>query len=185
MTASTMHTADTANDTRFLAPQNNRGAVLKPIHQMTLVEFLAIAITKKLIDHGRAFEVFVGERSLGFADGPEAEALALVHRREVNNALWLFETGDVVPDPGLRSQLPSMTALRDHPELVARFPIATVKVLALEVEQATIELRQARSAFWSHTGSADSAPIDPVAAQERYAATVTRLFNQHVTSRGA
>jgi hypothetical protein len=143
MTAPTIHTHNTANEAQFLAPQDNQGAVLKPIQHMTLAEFLSLAVAKKLINHGRAFEVFVSERSLGFADGTEQEALVQVHSREVNNALWSFEAGDAALEPSLLALLPSPEALLAHPQMHAqmhaRFPIATARVAALATESSCNE----------------------------------------------
>jgi hypothetical protein len=97
------------------------------VHKMSQDEFLAIAVAIPLTNHGRAWEVFVDGHSFGFADDTKEEALVQVHEREVNNALYENdERGEAGP---AKCELPSATALRPYPHLLARFPAAVVKML--------------------------------------------------------
>jgi phage/plasmid primase-like uncharacterized protein len=73
-----------------------------------------------LENHGRRWEVFVGEKSLGFSDADTAGgAIKEVHKREVNNALYSRS----VENTGVVSiqDLPPETVLREYPDLQAKF----------------------------------------------------------------
>jgi len=89
-------------------------------HELTNDEFLKVAVANPLINHGRKWEVFVGNQSLGFSDGDTAgDAMHEVHKREVNNALYNLSTEntgavDVKTMPPLR-------VLVGYPDLVEKF----------------------------------------------------------------
>ena len=74
---------------------------------------------RELSNHGRGWEVFVGGKSLGFADGSREDALSSAHQREVNNALYA-NTSDA-PE-WMTAEMPSAAALAEYPQLKAKFP---------------------------------------------------------------
>nr|BCU00973.1 hypothetical protein [uncultured bacterium] len=96
----------------------------RPPHEMTLAEFIAQANTEELTNHGRKWNVTLGDRYAAFsdADSPQA-ALADVHRATVNNALYLNtpEAAGI----GSRPTLPPAAVLAEYPDLVAQYPQAT------------------------------------------------------------
>ncbi|MDN7880061.1 zincin-like metallopeptidase domain-containing protein [Burkholderia aenigmatica] len=99
----------------------------KPASGMTLAEFREVAQAIKLENHGRQWEIFVGDRSYGFADAPESvDAIREAHHREVNNALYHNST-DAPQDQALYESLggkpdvPSERVLADYPDLQEKF----------------------------------------------------------------
>ena len=98
-------------------------------HRMSLPMFRSRARAVRLHNHGREWEIFLGTASLGFADGPEHEAVDFAHRREVNNALYAHTE----PTPGLsKPELPTAEALAYHPELISKFPAAVALMPTLQ-----------------------------------------------------
>lgn len=93
-------------------------------HEMTLAEFIGQATVEELTNHGRKWNVTLGDRYAAFsdADSPQA-ALADVHRAAVNNALYLNtpEAAGI----GSKPTLPPPAVLADYPDLVAQYPQAT------------------------------------------------------------
>ncbi|SCC93177.1 hypothetical protein THIX_30405 [Thiomonas sp. X19] len=90
-------------------------AQAQPAHAMTFAAFSAAATVEALHNHGRQWEVLLGEQSLGFADGPTPKgALRQVHRREVNNALYGSQPD--APD-FLRTSMPPAEVLAEYPDL--------------------------------------------------------------------
>jgi antirestriction protein ArdC/phage/plasmid primase-like uncharacterized protein len=86
-------------------------------HMMGLKEFIAVARVEALENHGRKWEVFWGNQSLGFADAPSMMgALEETHRREVNNAMWQVNSGEqgVVRPP--------KSVLAQYPDVVVQYP---------------------------------------------------------------
>ncbi len=100
----------------------------KPAHELTLSEFQQAARAEKLIDQGRDWKVYQGDKDLGFADGPTAEAAVKdVHQREVNNALWgNSKDAPWASDPdhtamGKKPTMPPPAVLAEYPALVQKF----------------------------------------------------------------
>lgn len=93
-------------------------------HEMSLAEFIGQANVEELTNHGRKWNVTLGDRYAAFsdADSPQA-ALADVHRAAVNNALYLNtpEAAEI----GSKPTLPPPAVLVDYPDLVAQYPQAT------------------------------------------------------------
>lgn len=89
-------------------------------HEMTFDKFAKGARLVRLFNHGRKWEVFFGDNSLGFCD-PEGEqdALRQAHAREVNNALFANSSDNtgIVP----RTPMPPAEVLAEYPEICARF----------------------------------------------------------------
>jgi len=97
-------------------------------------EFKQLAVALALENHGRKWECFVGTKSYGFTDDESAdEAISSVHKREVNNALYM---NDSDKETGFEQGLPSAEAVADYPDLIAAYPLAVAKVLldALRVD---------------------------------------------------
>ena len=95
--------------------------------RMTRHEFIQIAVALPLQNHGRKWECFVGTRSYGFTDEETAdEAVASVHKREVNNALYMNDSNQVT---GFELSLPAPEAVADYPDLISSYPLAVAKVL--------------------------------------------------------
>jgi len=91
-----------------------------PVAHLTQDEFAKIATAMPLENHGRRWEVFVGEKSLGFSDANTAlGAVKEAHKREVNNALYsrsIENTGIAsIPD------LPPQDVLSEYPDLLEKF----------------------------------------------------------------
>lgn len=104
-------------------------AVAKAAHEMKLAEFMPTARAEKLVEHGREWQVYQGEKSLGMAEGPDAEsAIKAVHHREVNNALWgNSPAAPWASDPGhtalgSKPTMPPPAVLAEYPDLVEKFP---------------------------------------------------------------
>lgn len=89
--------------------------------QVPFAVFAAEAVITPLINHGRQWSVSFRGQDLGFADGPQEEALRQVHRGEVNNALYSLILDAI---EGLQKPLPSVEALLEYPDLLAKFPEA-------------------------------------------------------------
>ncbi len=96
-----------------LSPQP--GIEVTAPHEMTSAQFARVAGVNKLgPGHGRQWEVFLGKQSLGFADGPTPDgALAQVHKREVNNALYDNQPGAWRPDGAAPKTMPPAHVLAD------------------------------------------------------------------------
>ena len=90
-----------------------------PAQQMSYGEFVQAAMATQLLNHGRNWEIFLHGCSLGFADGSLEAALAQVHEREVNNALYANS-----PDAPewIKADMPSAAVLAEYPQVSARFP---------------------------------------------------------------
>jgi len=99
--------------------RRNRASEKEP-HEMTLDEFEQQIVIVALHNHGRRWEVFLRNGSLGFADAPTRTGAAReVHRRAVNNALWAN-----LPDaPALtvKPSLPPADILAEYPELAEQY----------------------------------------------------------------
>lgn len=89
-------------------------------HELTSAEFASIARAVKLENHGRQWEVFFGNKSLGFCDSPSAPAaLNEAHLREVNNAL--YSNSPDTPEFMEKLSMPSDRVLAEYPELRVTF----------------------------------------------------------------
>jgi hypothetical protein len=90
---------------------------------MTWVQFASQANVKELVNHGRKWEVRLGDYS-AFSDADSArEALAEVHHAAVNNALFL----NTAESQGLSlpiSSVPPPEVLAEYPDLVEKYPDA-------------------------------------------------------------
>jgi len=85
-------------------------------HLLTRDEFAKIATAMPLENHGRRWEVFIGEQSFGFSDADTAiGAVQEAHKREVNNALYSRSTENAgVIDI---KELPPEQVLNEYPDL--------------------------------------------------------------------
>lgn len=89
-------------------------------HFLTNDEFAKIATATALENHGRRWEVFVGEKSFGFSDADTAAgAVQEAHKREVNNALYSRSTENTGNIP--IQDLPPERVLSEYPDLQEKF----------------------------------------------------------------
>ncbi|MDO8773539.1 MAG: zincin-like metallopeptidase domain-containing protein [Burkholderiaceae bacterium] len=107
---------------RIVAIEHGRlqqAAVAAP-QLLSSADFARVASAVPLVNHGRRWEVWVGEQSFGFADAPTpAGAVQEAHKREVNNALYsrsVQNTGVVAVQA-----MPPEQVLGEYPDLRARF----------------------------------------------------------------
>lgn len=97
-------------------------------HQLTKAQFIREASAVRLVNHGRKWQVNLGNHS-AFSQADTAEAaLADVHQSVVNNALYLNQAG--APTVPNKPSIPTQDVLADYPYLVAMFTdvLATYKV---------------------------------------------------------
>jgi len=93
-------------------------------HELLREEFCALAKAVRLSNHGRRWNVELGERYSAFSDAETAElALLDVHRAAVNNALFF---NDPVQSGSLygTTTLPPAHVLDQYPDLIELFPNA-------------------------------------------------------------
>lgn len=107
----------TARECQFLAVSLHESGFALAQH-LPYEVFRVAAGARRLIGHGRDWEVSLGGTNLGFADGNLETALQSVHRREVNNALYGNEVG--TPD-FLQCSLPTFEALANYPDLIQQY----------------------------------------------------------------
>lgn len=100
----------------------------KAAHELKLSEFMQTARAEKLVEHGRDWQIYQGDKPLGLADGPTADAaIKAAHQREVNNALWgNSKDAPWASDPGhtamgKKPTMPPQAVLAEYPELVEKF----------------------------------------------------------------
>lgn len=98
-----------------------------PVQHLSLLDFVQQAQAVRLAGHGRGWEVMYENKSLGFADGTQAQALIQVHRREVNNALYAHD-GDALALDWLWTELPTQAAVNQYPDLHKTFASAWKKL---------------------------------------------------------
>lgn len=85
-------------------------------HLVQQEHFVALSTAVALEDHPRKWEVFVLDKSYGFADSEDAfDAVVEVHRRQVNNALFTHAVPSSISPV---EALPSPAVMRDYPDLV-------------------------------------------------------------------
>lgn len=94
---------------------------LAPVaHMLPSSEFCRVAKAVKLHNHGRQWEVFIGNKSLGVCDSPaEQDALREAHCREVNNAL--YSNTKEAPAFMPKMSMPPEDVIAEHPQLRERF----------------------------------------------------------------
>ncbi len=110
-------------ETLVYSHEGRLGADLRHPHEMTMAEFTAQATAVKLENHGRQWDVNLGDRYAAFSDAESMEAaIADVHRGAVNNALYLNTPG--AADIGIKPSFPPANVLAEYPDLVERFPDA-------------------------------------------------------------
>ena len=120
--------------------------------RIALAEFTSSAYVKPMGEgHGRNWEVFLDGSTLGFADGDtREEACAMVHCREVNNAL---HTASDSAAPGFMIEgvlLPCAQAIDDHaPFFAAR---SEVFKAGLDLSRAPLEWTPAMAVQASSEG---------------------------------
>lgn len=89
-------------------------------HEMASAEFAQYASATKLINHGRQWEVFVGDRSFGFSDAATAElAIKDAHKSEVNNALYSNSRDET--NPAWKTSMPPIRVMMEYPDLDEKF----------------------------------------------------------------
>lgn len=95
----------------------------RPPHEMTKAEFASQANAEALTNHGRKWNVILGDRYAAFSDADSpAAAVADVHHAAVNNALFINTPG--ANGAGIKSTLPPPAVLAEYPDLVAQYPQA-------------------------------------------------------------
>jgi N12 class adenine-specific DNA methylase/antirestriction protein ArdC/phage/plasmid primase-like uncharacterized protein len=115
----------TNQETNMQAPSNIAAQdILKSYqfvaHEVTSDVFLTVAVATPLVNHGRQWEVFVGEQSFGFSDGITSDdAMREVHKREVNNALYSL-SNDNAGNVDVKS-VPPDRVLNEYPDLLEKF----------------------------------------------------------------
>lgn len=106
------------NPDYFLKPAQDQESPIAP-HLLTRDEFSEIARAVPLGNHGRRWEVFVGDTSMGFSDADtDIGAIHDAHHTQVNNALYSRTAENhVLPV----QSMPSEKVLADYPDLKTRF----------------------------------------------------------------
>jgi len=90
-------------------------------HEMTLAEFAAQVTIERLENHGRKWNVILGDYS-AFSDAESSDsAIADVHRAAVNNALYLNSPDATVL--GGKPYLPPAAVLAEYPDLMVEYSI--------------------------------------------------------------
>lgn len=92
-----------------------------PAHELTRDEFVKIATAVPLENHGRKWEVFAGEQTLGFSDADTPMgAIVEAHERAVNNALYSRSSQNENKVISVKT-MPPEKVLQEYPELVEKF----------------------------------------------------------------
>lgn len=103
--------------------QELKNADQRPPHEMTKAEFASQATAEALTNHGRKWNVTLGDRFSAFSDADSAAAaVADVHHATVNNALFI--NMPEAAGAGIKSTLPPPAVLAEYPDLVAQYPQA-------------------------------------------------------------
>lgn len=114
-------------------------------HEMTLAQFCKQASPVQLTNHGRKWDVKLGNYS-AFSDAPTAgEACADVHHGAVNNALYLNMQD--APDLGEKPTIPSAGVMADYPDLAREY----AEVLASKYQAAVIPMNELYQ-LWDQLG---------------------------------
>lgn len=99
----------------------------KQPHELTFAEFATVATAQKLgPNHGREWAVFNGSAQrgelMGYAEGPTAnDALRMMHKNRVNNALY-DNMPDAVHPPGMEPKsMPPQQVLDEYPDLQTKY----------------------------------------------------------------
>lgn len=85
-------------------------------HEMKLSEFAAQAVVEQLENHGRKWNVTLGEYSAFSDAATSADAVADVHRAAVNNALYLNSSKN--SEGSIAATMPPLPVLFEYPGLV-------------------------------------------------------------------
>jgi antirestriction protein ArdC/phage/plasmid primase-like uncharacterized protein len=109
----------------------------RPPHEMTLAEFALQANVEQLENHGRKWNVTLGDYA-AFSDAESFDAaIADVHRAAVNNALYLNSPHATVS--GIKPSLPPAAVLAEYPDLVQQYGFTThtqeTNMLANQLDQ--------------------------------------------------
>jgi hypothetical protein len=119
--------APPAHDRMQEALRRENELLSKQPHELTFAEFATVATAQKLgPNHGREWAVFNGSAQrgelMGYAEGPTAEdALRMMHKNRVNNALY-DHMPDAVRPPGMEPKsMPPQHVLDEYPDLQAKF----------------------------------------------------------------
>lgn len=136
-------------------------------HELTKAEFLREASAVRLVNHGRKWQVNLGNHS-AFSQADTAEAaLADVHQSAVNNALYLNQAD--APAVPYKPSIPTQNVLADYPSLVAFFGdvVATHRVEKLSVSKAEYDaviagLRMLAAGVGTGAVSADDGDIGEI-----------------------
>lgn len=90
--------------------------------QLSLADFRQAATAVKLDDHGQNWQIDYEGRSLGFSGAETADdAIADMHRLQVNNALYLNSPDSPLDNP---PPLPTAAVMAEYPDLAQKFPQA-------------------------------------------------------------
>jgi antirestriction protein ArdC len=119
--------APPAHDRMQEAIRREDALLAKKPHELTFAEFATVATAQKLDpNHGREWAVFNGSvqrgELMGYAEGPTADdALRMMHKNRVNNALY-DNMPDAVHPPGMEPKsMPPQQVLNEYPDLKEKF----------------------------------------------------------------
>ena len=119
--------APSASDRMQEAIRREDALLSKQPHELTFAEFATVATAQKLgPNHGREWAVLNGSvqrgELMGYAEGPtERDALRMMHKNRVNNALY-DNMPDAVHPPGMETQsMPPQQVLDEYPDLQEKF----------------------------------------------------------------
>ncbi|CQR44207.1 conserved hypothetical protein [Thiomonas sp. CB3] len=122
-----VQSAPSASDRMQEALLRENELLSKQPHELTFAEFATVATAQKLgPNHGREWAVFNGSAQrgelMGYAEGPTAEdALRMMHKNRVNNALYDHML-DAVRPPGMEPKsMPPQHVLDEYPDLKEKF----------------------------------------------------------------
>ena len=128
LTTSLCITTETARIFDPKAPELDDGNTLAAIanaqqiapHLLTSDAFALVATALPLENHGRKWEVFVGDKSLGFADADTADAAVRdMHHNMVNNALYSRSSENTGSLPV--QEMPPGNVLAEYTDLKTKF----------------------------------------------------------------
>lgn len=123
----------------------NRGFI-DETHQLSRGEFALVANAVPLENHGRRWEIYVGERSFGFSDAATADAaITDAHYGVVNNALWSRSFENASGNMPVKS-MPSERVLQDYPDLKEKFADVFESEAAQEVTILNVPFKEKEKA---------------------------------------
>lgn len=122
-----VQSAPSASDRMQEALLRENELLSKQPHELTFAEFATVATAQKLgPNHGREWAVFNGSAQrgelMGYAEGPTAnDALRMMHKNRVNNALY-DNMPDAVHPPGMEPKsMPPQQVLDEYPDLQTKY----------------------------------------------------------------